>query len=56
MAKQFPGFEPAHETFIGQQHVFFVATAAPDGQVNLSPQGARLAARAGPPTGSHGAT
>jgi hypothetical protein len=39
MAKQFPGFEPAHETFIGQQHVFFVATAAPDGQVNLSPKG-----------------
>ncbi|NNF78135.1 MAG: pyridoxamine 5'-phosphate oxidase family protein [Rhizobiales bacterium] len=25
--------------FIKQQHMFFVATAAPDGQVNLSPKG-----------------
>lgn len=27
-------------TFIERQHMFFVATAAPDGQVNLSPKGA----------------
>ena len=26
--------------FIKRQHVFFVATAAPDGRVNLSPKGA----------------
>ena len=39
MAKQFPSFDTAHESFIAQQHIFFVATAAPDGHVNLSPKG-----------------
>lgn len=39
MAKQFPGFDAAHESFIAQQHIYFVATAAPDGHVNVSPKG-----------------
>ena len=39
MAKRFAGFEPEHEAFVRQQPVFFVATAAPDGHVNLSPKG-----------------
>lgn len=39
MAKQFPSFDAAHEAFIAQQHIYFVATAAPDGHVNLSPKG-----------------
>lgn len=39
MAKQFPGFEPAHEAFIAENPIFFVATAAPDGRVNVSPKG-----------------
>lgn len=30
---------PEHESFIKQQHLFFVGTAAPDGHVNLSPKG-----------------
>ena len=25
MAKQFPSFDAAHESFIAQQHIFFVA-------------------------------
>ncbi|MER2509853.1 MAG: pyridoxamine 5'-phosphate oxidase family protein [Amaricoccus sp.] len=39
MAKQFSGFEPEHERFVAEQHIFFVATAAPEGRVNLSPKG-----------------
>ncbi len=39
MAKQFVGFEPAHEAFIREQAIYFVATAAPDGRVNVSPKG-----------------
>lgn len=30
---------PAHMEFIAQQRVFFTASAAPDGHVNLSPKG-----------------
>lgn len=30
---------PDHETFIAEQPVFFVATAAKDGRINLSPKG-----------------
>lgn len=30
---------PEHETFIKEQHLFFVGTAAPEGHVNLSPKG-----------------
>lgn len=39
MAKQFAAFEPEHLRFIAQQHLYFVATAARDGRVNLSPKG-----------------
>ena len=31
--------EPQHADFIARQHLFFVATAAADGRVNVSPKG-----------------
>ena len=37
--KQLPEIDAATRLFIEQQHVFFVATAAADGRVNLSPRG-----------------
>jgi hypothetical protein len=39
MAKQFPAFSDDHSSFIAAQHIFFAATAAPDGRINLSPKG-----------------
>lgn len=39
MGKQFPQIEPEHKAFIERQKVFFVATAAPQGRVNVSPKG-----------------
>ncbi len=39
MAKQFPRIEPAHREFIARQRIFFVASAAAEGCVNLSPKG-----------------
>lgn len=39
MADQFPSLSPEHVAFIGRQKLFFVATAAPTGHVNLSPKG-----------------
>src|SRR5947209_15095461 len=39
MAKQFPQIEPAHRDFISRQHMFFIASAAPQSRVNLSPKG-----------------
>lgn len=39
MAKLFSAFEPEHEAFIAESPIFFVATAAPDGRVNVSPKG-----------------
>ena len=39
MAKQFQSFEPDHLRLIDESVVFFVATAARDGRVNLSPKG-----------------
>ncbi len=39
MAKQFPAFEPAHQAFVADQPIYFVAIAGPDGHVNLSPKG-----------------
>lgn len=39
MGKQFDRIEGAHKKFIEQQHMFFCATAAPDGLVNVSPKG-----------------
>jgi hypothetical protein len=39
MATQFPALTERHEKFIAKQQMFFVATAARDGRVNLSPKG-----------------
>jgi hypothetical protein len=39
MATQFPRLAKSHTAFIEAQKVFFVATAGPDGRVNLSPKG-----------------
>lgn len=39
MGKQFDSLQDEHIRFITEQHLFFVATAAPDGKVNLSPKG-----------------
>jgi hypothetical protein len=38
VAKQFERIEPAHAAFISQQHVFFTASAAATGRVNISPR------------------
>lgn len=38
MAKQFPYIDAAHHDFILRQQVFFVASAAPQGRVNVSPK------------------
>ena len=40
MAKLFQSIEPAHREFIEKQHIFFNASAASDGRVNLSPRDA----------------
>jgi hypothetical protein len=39
MGKQFAKIEPEHKAFIERQRVFFVASAAPKGRVNVSPKG-----------------
>lgn len=39
MAKFFPAIDGDQRDFMERQPVFFVATAAPDGRVNLSPKG-----------------
>lgn len=39
MAKQFPEITDRFSTFIAAQSMYFVATAASDGRVNLSPKG-----------------
>lgn len=39
MAKQFPRLAESLKAFISQQHMYFVATAARDGRVNVSPKG-----------------
>lgn len=38
MGKQFERIEPTHREFIERQHIFFNASAAPEGRVNLSPR------------------
>lgn len=38
MAKQFPQLEFHHHRFIADQHMFFTASAAPTGHVNVSPR------------------
>jgi hypothetical protein len=40
MAKHFSSMEPAHLDFIARQHIFFTASAAPTGRVNVSPKDA----------------
>ena len=39
MAEKFSTLEPRHIEFIAKQKIFFVATAARDGHINLSPKG-----------------
>jgi Pyridoxamine 5'-phosphate oxidase len=39
MAEFFQALSDEHRAFIGKQPVFFVATAAPDARINLSPKG-----------------
>lgn len=39
MGQQFPSIEGKHRSFIEQQKIFFVATAAASGRVNVSPKG-----------------
>jgi hypothetical protein len=38
MARQFTCIEPHHREFILQQHIFFTASAAAEGRVNVSPK------------------
>jgi len=38
MAKRFPALEQKHLDFIARQHVFFTASAAASGHVNISPR------------------
>ena len=40
MGEQFPKLEAKHREFIGQQRVFFTASAAPSARVNISPRAA----------------
>jgi hypothetical protein len=39
MGKQFAKIEPEHRSFIARQKIFFVATAPPEGRINVSPKG-----------------
>ncbi len=39
MGKRYPDLQPDQIAFIGEQHIFFAATAAPGTRVNLSPKG-----------------
>ena len=48
MAKSLPRIAEAHRAFIEAQKMFFVATAAPTGRVNLSPKGTDSLRVAGP--------
>ena len=38
MGKKFERIEPTHREFIERQHIFFNASAAPEGRVNVSPR------------------
>ncbi len=48
MAKFFDHIEPAQAAFIAQQHIFFTASAASAGHVNISPRGAEAFRVLGP--------
>jgi hypothetical protein len=39
MSQKFPALESQHKDFIARQKIFFVASAAPEGRVNVSPKG-----------------
>ncbi len=39
MGKRYPSLQPDQIAFIGEQHLYFVASAAPGSRVNLSPKG-----------------
>jgi len=39
MGKQFSGLETKHRDFVAHQHIFFTATAAAEGRINISPRG-----------------
>lgn len=39
MGKRYTALQPDQIAFIGEQHVYFVATAAPGSRMNLSPKG-----------------
>jgi hypothetical protein len=39
MAQRFPTIEDRHREFVEKQRIFFVASAAPSGRVNVSPKG-----------------
>ncbi|WP_170381697.1 pyridoxamine 5'-phosphate oxidase family protein [Ruegeria atlantica] len=39
MSKKFPELDANQRKFIEEQHIFFVGTAASEGQVNISPKG-----------------
>ncbi len=39
MSQKFAALEDGHRAFIERQKLFFVATAAPSGRINLSPKG-----------------
>lgn len=39
MAQFFDAMTDDHRAFVARQPVFFVATAAPDARINLSPKG-----------------
>lgn len=39
MAKFYPSLTPELRDFIAEQHIYFTATAAADGRINLSPKG-----------------
>ncbi len=39
MSQKFAALEPQHKDFIARQKIFFVASAAPEGRVNVSPKG-----------------
>lgn len=40
MAEFYEHIEPAHAVFVRRQHIFFTASAAATGRVNISPRGA----------------
>lgn len=39
MGKQYDTLQDSHISFVEEQHMFFVGTAAPTGKVNISPKG-----------------